>query len=192
MANQKEKSGNPKRVCRYVMRDEYEKLLEQCPDREWRVILALARYGGLRCPSEVLRIRWTDIDWKGKGLHVRRYTKITSGRTVPLFPDIRKELEALFHAVKKEKNEFVVNQFADRKTVNLVGRFHQMVRRAEISLIPRPFGSFRCSRASELMDKFGMFLTCNWLGVTPHTFSSEDFVRAVSKKEIAQAAEWQG
>jgi len=33
------------------------KLIEACPNAEWRLIVALSRYTGLRCPSEHLRLR---------------------------------------------------------------------------------------------------------------------------------------
>ena len=33
------------------------KVLAACPDNEWRLIFALSRYGGLRCPSETLSLR---------------------------------------------------------------------------------------------------------------------------------------
>ena len=42
---------------RFVTMDEYRSLLDVCPCSDWRVIIALARIGGLRCPSEVLRLR---------------------------------------------------------------------------------------------------------------------------------------
>ena len=44
--------------------------LQACPDAQWRLILALCRFGGLRCPSEVLWLRWGDIDWEGKRFSV--------------------------------------------------------------------------------------------------------------------------
>jgi integrase len=31
-------------------------------DAEWRLILALARFGGLRV-SEIFGLKWADIDW---------------------------------------------------------------------------------------------------------------------------------
>ena len=39
---------------RFVMREEIARVLAACPDHHWRTIVALSRYGGLRCPSEVL------------------------------------------------------------------------------------------------------------------------------------------
>ena len=48
---------NPKRM-RYVTVEEAEKVFVACPDVEWQLIFALARFGGLRCPSAVLPLRW--------------------------------------------------------------------------------------------------------------------------------------
>ena len=36
----------------FVTREVLEKVLAACPDNEWRLIIALSRFGGLRCPSE--------------------------------------------------------------------------------------------------------------------------------------------
>ena len=48
---------------RPVSMAEYGKLLDACPDYEWRTIISLVRIGGLRCPSELQRLRWADINW---------------------------------------------------------------------------------------------------------------------------------
>jgi integrase len=40
----------------FVTRAEAERVLEACPDAQWRLIFALARFGGLRTPSETLRL----------------------------------------------------------------------------------------------------------------------------------------
>ena len=49
---------------RFVTRDEIALALDFCPNHHWRTIVALSRFGGLRCPSEVLSLRWQDIDWE--------------------------------------------------------------------------------------------------------------------------------
>jgi len=38
-------------------------IIDACPDAEWRLIFGLARWGGLRCPSETLALQWSHIDW---------------------------------------------------------------------------------------------------------------------------------
>jgi len=53
------------------LRDVIEKLLEACPDTEWRLIIALARCGGLRIPSEALALTWAGIDWAHGRFRVR-------------------------------------------------------------------------------------------------------------------------
>ena len=67
------KSGavaNPSRYY-FVTRQEADRVLEACPDAEWRLLFALSRYGGLRCPSEHLALRWEDVDWDRSRITVR-------------------------------------------------------------------------------------------------------------------------
>ena len=47
----------------FVTTEMAARIIEACPDCDWRVIFALSRWGGLRCPSETLAFRWADIDW---------------------------------------------------------------------------------------------------------------------------------
>ena len=54
----------------FVSRDETAKVLEAAPDAQWRLIIALSRYGGLRCPSEHLGLTWGDVDWALGRIHV--------------------------------------------------------------------------------------------------------------------------
>ena len=49
---------------RIISMEEYAKLLDACPNQEYRTIIALARIGGLRCPSELKLLRWSDIKWE--------------------------------------------------------------------------------------------------------------------------------
>src|SRR6185437_10966852 len=50
----------------FIDRPTAQKVLDACPNAEWRLIFALSRYGGLRCPSEHFGLKWSDVDW-GKG-----------------------------------------------------------------------------------------------------------------------------
>jgi integrase len=55
--------GNDERQ-QLVSPEETQRLIDVCPNAELRLIVALSRYGGLRCPSEHLKLRWQDIDWE--------------------------------------------------------------------------------------------------------------------------------
>jgi hypothetical protein len=45
-----------------------EQVINACPDAEWRLLVALSRYGGLRCPSEHFALLWVDVDWERRRL----------------------------------------------------------------------------------------------------------------------------
>jgi hypothetical protein len=84
---------------RFVDRDAVQKLFDVA-NPTWRIIIALARYGGLRCPPEVLSLEWRHIDWERNRITVPspktdRYDGKES-RTIPLFPELRTYLEEAF------------------------------------------------------------------------------------------------
>ena len=66
-----------------------DRVIEQAPDTQWKLIIALARYGGLRCPSEVLALTWADVDWEADKITVSSPKTKRQGkpyRVIPLFP----------------------------------------------------------------------------------------------------------
>lgn len=70
----------------FVSREVIQRVLDKCPNWQWRTVVALARYGGLRCGSEVALLRWSDIHWDAERFTVtspktKRYGKAT--RVVP-------------------------------------------------------------------------------------------------------------
>ena len=94
----------------FISQEEAQKVLDTCPDSQWRIIFTLSRFGGLRCPSEHLELKWTDIDWANNRMTVRSpKTERHEGkasRVVPLFPEIRKELEEAF----EPENVFIITE----------------------------------------------------------------------------------
>jgi len=55
----------------FITREEAAKVLDACPTAEWRLIVALSRFGGLRCPSDIIALRWIDIDWAQNRMTIR-------------------------------------------------------------------------------------------------------------------------
>jgi len=148
----------------FVSMDDYRRCLAACPGQDWRAILALTRIGGLRCPNEVLRLLWDDVDWEKDRLFVRyeRYNG-KDGRWVPLFPELRAELEALFKLESSVGKEFVINQYRDASQ-NLRTVFGKIVKRAGLEMFPRPFGNMRMTRSSEIYREFGATCEAQWIG----------------------------
>src|SRR5262249_47974483 len=55
----------------FVPADWANRIIQAAPDAQWRGIVALARFGGLRCPSDILALGWADIDWERSRFLVR-------------------------------------------------------------------------------------------------------------------------
>ena len=86
------KASMPDR-SRFITQEETAQSWKPCPNLDWRVIVCLSRFGGMRCPSEVLSLRWQDIDWAGgKATVTSPKTEHHPGkdsRVIPLFPELQ-------------------------------------------------------------------------------------------------------
>lgn len=177
---------------RTITRDEYFRLLDNCPCQEWRVILALVRYGGLRCPSEVLRLRWRDVNWAENLFHVAspktEHHEGQEERIVPLFPEVRQQLEELFFRDETEGTEFVINRYRDAQRTNLGTQFARIVKMAGMAPIKRPFDNMRANRCSEINARFGSFFEMRWMGHS--TKIARKHYLDILPEDISRAAEW--
>jgi integrase len=97
----------------FVTREMADKVTDACPDVEWRLLFALVRFGGLRCPSECLTLTWDCVDWNKNRLQVK--SPKTGLRTIPLFPEIRIHLEAAFDQAA-EGAQFVITRYRSTNT----------------------------------------------------------------------------
>jgi len=158
-----------------VSRETIETVLSHC-DLTWKVIVSLCRFGGLRCPSEVLSLRWVDIDWDAGRMNIPEpKVEHHEGRGVrqcPIFPELRSILDEAWDAAP-EGAEFVVNKPAYRAAAmreggwanaNLRTQFQKILGRAGIVPWARLFHSMRASRQTELEREFPLHVVCNWLG----------------------------
>jgi integrase len=145
-----------------------QKVLDACPDSHWRVVFALARYGGLRVPSEVCALKWEHIDWENDRIHspcpkTEHYVG-KEIRPIPLFPEIRRELEA-WRSMAPMDQEFVLRPLVGPKT-NLRTGLINILKRAGIKPWPKLFQNLRSTRATELRDRFPTHVVAAWLGHT--------------------------
>jgi integrase len=179
--------ANPARLF-FVTRDMAEKVLAECPTNEWRLIFALCRFGGLRCPSELLALTWGDVDW-AKGRFLIRSPKLEhtarkGKRFVPLFPELRPYLEQAFEDCP-EGEVYVIRKTRDTNA-NLRTRLTKYIERAGLTPWPRLFQNLRASRETELAGQFPLHVVTEWLGnsnliATKHYLSvtDADFDKAV-------------
>lgn len=158
--------SNPRRQ-RFVTRDETAKAIAAAPDAEWRLIIALSRYGGLRCPSETLALTWEDVDWSG-GRFVVHASKTAHHdakgvRVVPLFPELRPHLEAVYDLAPDGTRHVI----ARRRNANHRTMMQKIIKRAGLQPWPRLFHNLRASRQTELENEFPTHVVCAWLGNSP-------------------------
>jgi len=132
------------------------RFFEACPSQEWRTIFATCRFGGLRCPSEVLALRWSDIAWDRGRFKVRSSKAAHCGKAeqiVPLFPELLLELNALFTLVEPgvsdSASSYVVQRFRDKQQ-NLSTQLNRIADVAGVERWPKPFMALRASRRTEL------------------------------------------
>ena len=78
---------------RVISKNEFQKLLDVCPTDDWRMILNLGYYAGLRI-SEILALRSCDVDLERRIIYIYSYkdhrwrTKTGNGRQVWIFDNL--------------------------------------------------------------------------------------------------------
>ena len=180
---------------RFITLDEYCRLLDACPCQEWRVILALARIGGLH-PCEILVLRWSDIDRSKHRFRVfnaklKQHERLYE-REVPLFSEVSVELDRLRSIPGNEDQEYVINRYAaNREKSNLGTQFARIAKKAGIGTIPRPFDNMRATRSTEIYAEYGAKKESLWIGHSVKVafenylmVTDDDFAVAAGKKVI--------
>ncbi|QDU56736.1 tyrosine-type recombinase/integrase [Aeoliella mucimassa] len=160
----------------FVTREVTDKLIASS-DLTWRLIIALSRYGGLRCPSEVLSLRWAAINWPENRITVDSPKTEHRGkgqRTIPLFPELVEVLREAWEAAEPNA-EYVVpgdlRKSADSpegwRNCNLRTQFNRIISREGVSPWPKLFQSMRSSRETELAREHPIHVVTAWMGNTP-------------------------
>jgi integrase len=179
----------------FVDRPTFAQVLAACPDHEWRLLLALARWGGLRTPSEPLTLEWAGVNWSRERFRVvAPKTEHQDGgeRWVPLFPELRPYLEEAFEQAPPGTVQ-VINRWRDSET-NLWRGLLQILGRAGVKPWPRLFQNLRSSRETELAETFPIHVVAEWLGNSPrtalthYTQVTEDHYRRALQNPVQQPA----
>jgi len=160
--------SNPDRAF-YVAPESIRAIMAACPDDEWRAIVALSRFAGLRCPSEIVALRWGDVNWERGRLMVRSpKTARHEGhavRVVPIAPELRPILQDLFDRAEVGV-EAVVPRLRDAR-MNLRTTFHKIIAKASVKPWPRLFHNMRASCATDWVERFPAHVVAAWLGHSP-------------------------
>jgi integrase len=141
-------------------------VLDACPDAQWRLLFALSRYGGLRCPSEHLRLRWCDVDWARNRMTVHspktEHHIGGASRLVPLFPELLPYLREVFEEASPG-DVYVITRYR-ASNCNLRTHLHNIIHRAGLKPWPKLFQNLRSTRETELAETYPLHVVCAWIG----------------------------
>lgn len=157
----------------FVTREMADSVFEACPNTEWKLIFALSRYGGLRCPSEHALLTWEDIDWEKNKIRIHSPKTERHGgaeRFIPVFPELRELLMKRFEDA--EPGEKMVVPRVQNGTMNIRTRMLKIIKRAGLSPWPKLMHNLRSSRQTELAQDHPAHVVCSWLGNSPAVASA--------------------
>ena len=174
----------------------------------WRTILALCRFGGLRCPSEVLMLKWSDVDMAGGRMliPVEKLAHIPGRETreCPVFAALRPHLEEAFELAAPGEVYVVggvtgdTHRKASRRpggwvNANLRTTFAKIVHRAGLKQWPRLFQNLRASCETDLLSEYPIASVTAWIGHSAEValkhysqVRSADFDRAAGREKAVQ------
>ncbi len=181
----------------FVSRKEADACIEAAPDLQWRLIIALARYAGLRTPSELVRLRWQDILWDSDRIVV--HSPKTEGyegkdtRIIPLYPELKQLLREGWET-EADASEFVITRYRC-DSQNLRTTLLKIIERAGLKPWPKLFQNLRASRQTELEESFPTHVVCRWMGNSPKVaqkhylqVTDDHFTKAQQKAQQQTAA----
>jgi integrase len=152
----------------FVTRELATKVMGKIADLEFRGVFVLARFAGLRIPSEIHGLTWQDVNWEAGTLRVvsrknRRHAS-TNVRFVPLSQEARAALDALWEdASPGDTLIFPQHQVTGTR---LRTKLRRACERSDIPLWPRAWKNCRSSFETELFrtGEHDLADIARWLG----------------------------
>lgn len=140
---------------------EIARRLMSASDPYYAALIASARFGGLRVPSEPLALRWSTIDWESQLIVVD--SPKTGLRTIPIFAAMRPSLEELY-ANAPEGSDWVF--FRSRRSLGTAARQRllQAARVCGVEPWPKLWMNLRASCRTDLLNDFPAHVVNAWLG----------------------------
>jgi integrase len=190
---------------RYIDPQTAGALLDACPDAQWRALVTMARWGGLRVPSEARELRWSDIHWDRDRFTVRspktEHHADGDRRSVPLFPEVRDALSDLLELAEPGDDRVFTLKMGQGSALRKP--FLAIIAKAGVEAWPKLWQNLRSSCQTDLANRFPQHQVCAWMGNSEKIadvhylqVTEADFIRAakrtqdVSEPGARSGAEW--
>jgi len=159
---------NAKRQA-YIPLADLDKILEKCSGHEWRAIFGLARLAALRCPSEIVELRWRDVDFDARTMWITspktEHHENGARRLVPIVPRLYTVLMDAFHAAEPGA-VYVVPRLRTPDT-NLRTHGRRIIESAGLTPPDKLFVNMRASCATDWAQEHGGHVAAKWCGHSP-------------------------
>lgn len=142
----------------FITREAAAAVLRGCPDEQWRLIFALARFGGLR-RCEILVMNWADVLWDENKLRID--SPKTGVRHCPIFPELMPMLRESFEEAPEGTARLA---YRYRRAANLGTQMNRIIERAGVPIWAKTFQNLRSTRRTELQEKFQDHVVNSWMG----------------------------
>ena len=179
---------------RIITDEEAERVLAELPSTDYKLMFALARFGGLRSPSESTIIVWEDIDFQLSKIRVyaqktQRTKPIRQAPILPQLMDILEEAAALTDDLTGPVLR--VSEYNHARTIA------NAARRAGVEPWERTFQTLRQSFETIMCERFPAHVVAAWTGHSVEvaqahylTMRDEYFTEA-SRRSTHGRNEWQ-
>ena len=152
-------------------------------------MVGLARFAGLRMPSEIRDLRWSDFDAAGRTLTIRSpktaHHKAGGVRRVPVFPLLMRLLEE--HRVSAGDSEYLMPTLRCYSALSV--RMRRVIRHSGITDYPRAMHNLRLSCISEwvVAERRDLVTVSEWAGHTIQIMS-QHYLRQINADSASRAA----
>ena len=142
---------------------------------------------GVRVPSEIVPLQWSDVNWENSTLVITSpKTKRHRGgesRVCPIFPEVMPYLQEAWNAAP----EGAIHLFPSIRSgdKNLRTWLQRAILNEGLQPWPRLWQNFRATRATELADEFPSHVAAAWLGHTEQI--ADTHYRQVTANHLQQA-----
>jgi len=148
----------------YVTLETTQLLLDECRSPLQQLTIAMARFAGLRIPSELVGLLWSEVNWERERfiVHAPKTERCGKGtRVVPIFPELAPFLREAWEAAPEGEDRMFPDITPESNRRTWLGK---LAARAGAELWEKPWVNMRASAVTDAADKFPGHVCEAWFG----------------------------
>lgn len=156
----------------YVTEERIEEVIAATSSLEWKRLLSLSRYAGIRVPSEFRRMTWSDIDRDQKWVTIyspktKRHSRGES-RRCPWFKELQRDFWN--QPASAKGTDFVFPRL--RRVRTMFNATEQLFSTVGLESWTKFYNSNRSSRITDLLEVASIQNVAKWVGNSPKVILS--------------------